>query len=174
MATERTKSRAWLFDFFTMVAVIIGLIYGGLELRSLRAAQERESVLELYRTIQTPEFVRGLRLLRSIPANLSPEELAAQLDEEDMLVLTHLMMTSESTGIMVYRGDASLEWVDEFYRWAIVTSWQMLGPTILRDREEVGYSGMFEWFQWLAERLLERTDGRDPVPAYEAYREWEG
>ena len=173
MTNEKQKSRAWLFDFFTMVAVIIGLIYGGLELRSIRATQERDSVLELYRTIQTPEYLRALQLLRTLPDSLTLAE-AEQMPEEEWLLITHLRVTWESIGIMVYRGDVPLEWVDEFYRWAIITTWEKLGPMILEDREKVGYQGMSEWVQWLAERLVERNQGQEPTPAYEAYRDWEG
>ena len=173
MANEHRKSRAWLFDFFTMIAVIIGLIYGGLELRSIRATQERDSVLELYRTIQTPEYLRALQLLRNLPDTVTMAQ-AEQLPEEDWLLISHLRVTWESIGIMVYRKDVPLEWVDEFYRWAIITTWEKLGPMIIEDRERTGYQGMSEWVQWLAERLMERNEGREPTPAYDAYRNWEG
>jgi hypothetical protein len=29
-----------------------------------------------------------------------------------------------------------------------------------------------EWFQWLAERLMERESKSVPVPAYIAHRDW--
>jgi hypothetical protein len=29
-----------------------------------------------------------------------------------------------------------------------------------------------EWFQWLAERMLERETASQPVPAYIAHRHW--
>ena len=53
---ERGRQWAWLFDFVTMVAVLVGLTFGAIELRQLRTAQEAQAVLELYQTSQTPEF----------------------------------------------------------------------------------------------------------------------
>lgn len=173
MASNEGKSRAWLFDFLTLITVIIGLIYGALELRSIRVAQEGAAVLELYRTIQTPEFTRSVRLLHALPDTVSYDAFR-EMPEEDQLLLTNLVLTWESIGIMVFRRDVSIQWVDEFYRYNILTSWQKLGPMELGQREAFGYSGMAEWFQWLAERLQERSQGGDPVPAYEAYADWKG
>ena len=173
MAAEDRKSRVWLFDFFTMVAVIIGLIYGALELRSIRAAQERDSVLELVRTIQTPEYARAMRVVQNLPDDLTLADFR-DLPEEEWLLISHFRLTWESLGIMVYRRDVSLDWVDEFYRYNILLSWEKLGPLVHEHRQEVGYDGLNEWFQWLAERLMERNEGQDPVPAHEAYRDWEG
>jgi hypothetical protein len=31
---------------------------------------------------------------------------------------------------------------------------------------------MHEWFQWLAERFLDREQAAPPVPAHIAYRHW--
>jgi hypothetical protein len=33
---------------------------------------------------------------------------------------------------------------------------------------------LFEWFQWLAVRMLERESKAAVVPAYEAHRGWRG
>ena len=173
MANSERKSRGWLFDFLTLVTVIIGLIYGALELRSIRVAQEGATVLELFRTIQTPEYSRAVRFLHELPDTISYDEFR-EMPEEDRLLLTNLVLTWESIGIMVFRGDVSIEWVDELYRYNILMSWQKLGPMERGQREASGYSGMAEWFQWLAERLEARSQGRDPVPAYEAHADWRG
>jgi hypothetical protein len=174
MTIRTPKSWAWLFDFITMMAVILGLIYGAMELRALRASQEREAVLELHRTIQTPEYVRALNFLKTVPEGLTAEELRQILEEEDMILVTHLRTTWEDIGIMVYRKDVSIAWVDEFYRFPILSSWEKLGPLVFAERTEFGYSGVNEWFQWIAERLQERYGGQEPIPAYEAYRNWTG
>lgn len=170
--SDRPRQFAWLFDFVTMVAVILGLTFGAIELRELRAAQEAQAVLELFQTIQTPEYVRGGNLIIQLPDDLTPDELREVLDSEDGALMSQIAMTFEGLGVMVYRGDVNIEWVDEMFRFMILTSWDKFEPLTLRDRADLGYANYMEWHQWLAERLEQRSDGAEPVPAYEAYSDW--
>jgi hypothetical protein len=39
-------------------------------------------------------------------------------------------------------------------------------------RAQIGRDTFMEWFQWLAERMLEREQAEEPVPAYLAHRGW--
>lgn len=174
MSDSQPPIRTWIFDFVTMIAVVIGLIYGGLELRGLRQEQETQAVLELHRIIQTPEHIRAVHwVVNELPDDVPPEDFASRITAEHAQLRLQLELTWESLGIMVFRGDVPLEWVDEFYRFAILTSWRKLEPHIRFQRADTGYDGIAEWFQWLAERLEERTGGGDPTPAYEAHQNWE-
>jgi hypothetical protein len=161
-----------LFDIVTMVAVLVGLTFGAIELRQLRTAQEAQAILELYQTVQTPEYVEGAGAILELPNGLSPDELREKLESEDGGLMAQVRLTFEGLGVMVYRRDVPIEWVDEMFRLLILTSWDKFEPLTLEERRLTGYSGYMEWHQWLAERLRERNAGQDPQPAYEAYRDW--
>ena len=169
---DRGKRWSWLFDFVTMIAVLVGLTFGAIELRQLRTAQEAQSILELYRTVQTPEYIRGARLILALPEGLSPDELREIAQSEDGQLMWQVRLTLEALGVMVYRRDVPIEWVDELFRLITLTSWRKFESLTLEEREITGYSGVMEWHQWLAERLEERSGGEDPRPAYDAYRDW--
>lgn len=155
-----------------MVAVLVGLSFGAMELRQLRTAQEAQAILELYQTSQTPAFVRGGQLILDLPDGLTVEQLREVQKSEDGLLMLQVRLTFEALGVMVYRGDISIEWVDEIHRLVILTSWDKFEPLVLDERSRMDYPAAMEWHQWLAERLRDRSAGRDPAPAYEAYRGW--
>ena len=161
-----------IFDFVTMITVVIGLTFGAFELRELRAAQQSQAVLQLFQTIQTPEYVEGVGLVLSLPPDLTAEELREELIDDDGLLMQQVRLTFEGLGVMVYREDVSIEWVDEFFRLAATTSWDKFEVLTIEERERSDYPAMMEWHQWLVERLRERADERGPTPAYEAYRDW--
>lgn len=170
---ERSGRWAWVFDAITMVTVLVGLTFGAFELRELRSAQESQALLQLYQTVQTPEYVEGAQLIWDLPDDLTADELFALEATPEGLLMQRVTITFEALGLMVYRGDVSLEWVDELFRQMAIMSWEKFEAYTLQSREDAGYDGIMEWHQWLVERLRERADGEDPAPAYEAYRDWQ-
>jgi hypothetical protein len=162
---------AWVIDLATLIAVIAGLSFAAIELRQLRAAQESQTMLELFQTVKSLEYIRATNLIQALPDGLTADELRARLSEEELGVIIQLRLTYEALGLMVYRGDVSLEWVDELFRFFVLQSWDKLKPLTYETRERTGYLGWNEWHQWLAERLRERNQAQ-PVPAYEAFADW--
>ena len=164
---------AWLFDFVTMVAVLIGLTFGAMELRHFRVAQESQVVLELFRIVQSPEYLRGSALIATLPVGVTQDELEAAFTEAELDAIGSTRLTFENLGVMVYRGDVSIEWVEEMYRFSVINTWQKFEASTLDIRARLSYPDAFEWHQWLAERLQERAMGAAAAPpAYEAYRDW--
>jgi len=167
----RRSDLAWLIDLTTLIAVILGLSFAGMELRQLRAEQESQTVLQLVQVIRSDEYIRAVALLQELPEGLNAEQLRDRLTEEDQRLVLQLQLTYEAMGLMVYRGDVSLDWVDELFRYMVLMSWTKLEPLTIEERESTGYLGINEWHQWLAERMLDRTNAQ-PVPAYEAFSDW--
>ena len=163
----------WIFDVITMITVVAGVIFGAAELREVRHSQESQSMLQLYQTLQSPDNVRGSDLLNQMPDSLSADSMLALATQgphaED---IRQVVLTFEALGVMVYRGDVPIEWVDELFHYSIVSSWQKLKPSIEERRKRLAYPGVLEWYQWLAERLIEREALASALPAYEAYRDW--
>ena len=74
----------WLVELLTLTAVIIGLTFGAIELRQLRATQEAQTILQLFETIKSDEYVAATNLVRSLPYGLSASELRERLGEEGL------------------------------------------------------------------------------------------
>lgn len=54
----------------------------------------------------------------------------------------------------------------------IVLWWARLNPLAEHDRGNTGNPRMFEWAQWLAERVIERGGGTESKPAFTADADW--
>ena len=162
---------SWLIDLATLVAVIVGLTFAGLELRQLSAAQESQNLLELYQITRSKEYLAGTAIVYALPDGLSASELRTTLSDEELRLIDNLHLTFEALGVMVYRRDVSLEMVDELFRFGTLQTWKKMKLLTFDQRETTGYSGWNEWHQWLAERLMEKSQ-EQPIPAYEAYSDW--
>jgi hypothetical protein len=130
-----------------------------------------QAMLLLYQASQTPEYIRGSYIIANLPDTTSVAAVDSIFAGPDRLALRGTLLTYESLGAMVYRGDIPIEWVDELFRFSIIGGWKKVGPAIQARRERLEYPGLMEWFQWLAERLEERSD-KNTKPAYERYRAW--
>jgi hypothetical protein len=170
--TQRKWEWRWIFDAITMVSVMIGLTIGLIELRQFRAAQQAQTVLALYQTLQDPDRIRGRTLLRRLPDSASADEIAALFAGPGGDAVSQALLAYEGMGVMVYRGDISIEWVDELFHFEVVDSWRRVKPNVLARRERTGYPGLLEWLQWLAERLEEHAARSPKGGAYDMYRDW--
>jgi hypothetical protein len=161
----------WLIELTTLVAVAIGLTFGAIELRQLRAAQEAQTILQLFETMKSEEYVAATAIIQSLPYDLTAAELRERISEEELRMITQLTLTYEALGVLVYRRDVSLAWVNEMFRQMILQTWDKFGPLAIDNRESTGYAGYYEWVQWLAERLREVEEDQ-LIPAYEAFKDW--
>jgi hypothetical protein len=55
-----------------------------------------------------------------------------------------------------------------------MVSWYKLETFIRQFWESAKRETGFEWFQWLAERIMERERGPSSVPAYIRHKNWKG
>lgn len=150
---------------------VAGAIFTVAQLRLTRLAREREVALEILRLIQTPEFSRALRLVYDLEDGLPHQEVERRLGDE-MSTVYSMMVSFESLGVLVFRRQLDLSLVDDFISGSIILSWRKLERYVREDRERHGRNTLLEWFQWLAERMLEREKTTPPVPAYEAHKHW--
>ena len=121
----------WLIEILTLTAVVVGLSFGAIELRQLRAAQEAQTILQLFETIKSDEYVTATNLVRSLPYDLTAIELRERLGDEGLHRTSQLVLTYESLGILVNRRDVSLVWVDEMFRMMILQTWDKVGQRLI-------------------------------------------
>jgi hypothetical protein len=60
--------------------------------------------------------------------------------------------------------------VYDFYGGVVVRSWARLKGFVEDVRDQTSRETNWEWFQWLAERILEREAATVPVAAHVAHR----
>jgi hypothetical protein len=159
-----------VFQIISTSAVILGIIFGILNLRNFQKMRKREAAILMLNSFQTTEFVRGLLLMFSLPDEVSKTDIDA-LPKDDYLALYVLLGTWERLGILVYRNEISLDLVEDAFSGTILSSWQKLQAFIIQFRADVQRETGFEWFQWLAERVKEH-EPINSIPAYIAHKNW--
>ena len=162
-----------LLNLISTITLVLGAIFGVAQLRFYGARRQREAMLTLVASFQTPEFVHAMRVALdpAIPDGLSRSELEARVGAEiDGVWL--LLSTWESLGVMVCRRQVDLDLIDDFFSGVIGLSWLKFGRYVADIRGELRRDTYFEWFQWLAERLAERETQAPPIPGHLAERGW--
>ena len=150
-------------------AVLVGLAFAALQFAQGRRAQLRATRLELVRSFQSPEFVRALGLVLSLPDGLSRREIEARVDTAQRDLLYLVLTTWESIGVLLHRGDLSLELVSDFFGGMIPLCWRKLSGLVAGLREDHGQERMGEWFELTVERLKDEERRRPRIPAHRAF-----
>jgi len=160
-----------IFNLISAFALVTGLVFALIELRQHRASRKREAALLLLNSFRTADFNKALHFIFELPEGLPYPELekAYESNADDAYTLG---LTWESLGVLVCRGEISLDLVDDLFSGPIIISWRKLKPIVEHRRREQGRDTLGEWFQWLAERMMEREADSPPIPAYIKYREW--
>jgi hypothetical protein len=154
------------------VAVSAGVIFAAVQIRHYRQRRRRDVMLELVRSFQSPGFTSALRRINSLPdgADLATIREVLGQDGPDNVFLVGL--TWESLGVLLFRHEITLDLMDDFFSGAIAISWRKLHVFVEEDRRTMQRDTVWEWFQWLAERMIEREQRAAPVPAHIAHRVW--
>ena len=156
-------------NLINAIAVTAGVIFAAAQIRHYQRRRHRDSMLELVRSFQSPTFAKGLRRLIELPDNISADEIRKILgpDGEDLIV--HVTATWETIGVLLFHGELSIDIIDDFFSGPILISWRKLLPYTTDVRRQYQRDTWSEWFQWLAERMMERESTAPPVPAYIAH-----
>lgn len=158
-------------DVLSIVAVVSGLIFAGIELRQFRISRERESALQLLSTYQSRDFMSGVRAITQLPDNQTKEqveELAGERKDDIYFVLASF----EGLGALVFKGELNLTLLEDFFSGIIVVAWSKLQRFVEDERRISGRETWLEWAQWLAERIIEREMSKPAIPAHVQYKDW--
>ena len=151
-------------------AVIVGVVFGLIQLRQLRSQRAIQAGIELLHPLQAPQSVEAIMLVYGLPDNLSGEQVRERLGTHFGSVIGVLGMF-ESLGPLVARGHVPVEMYSDFYRGVTILCWKKLRGYIEEQRQS-GWPSLFEWLQWLAERMEERRALSSDVPAFERFKDW--
>lgn len=138
------------------LAIIGGIISATVQLQQFRRQRRELATIEAARSFQEPEFAKALRVVLSLPAGLTAEELRAHgPDTEDAAVFVSLSI--ECVAVMCRREVIDFDVVWDLMGGVIVTCWAILKSWAADVRVEQGNAKFDEWFEWLAVQLEQRT-----------------
>ena len=158
-------------EIFGALMVIIGVLFGLLEIRHYRQQRQDTASMEIMRAFQSHDFTGALRLVMDYEQECQQcreESMPQELQDAAMLVST----TLESVGLMVYQRTVPFRLVQLLMGGTIQASWRVLQPHTEWKREKLRRPSIHEWFQWLAERLDEHPEYLDEAGAYLKYLDW--
>jgi hypothetical protein len=161
----------FVFDLIATLAVVFGIALGLIQLRQYHLSRKREASLFLLSSYQTKEFTEGLWTIQQLPDNLTRAELESRLGD-DLNTIGLVMSTWETIGILLFNHEITLDMVDDAFSGPILFSWQKLETYVNELRRDLNRETLFEWFQWLSDRMKEREESRSPVPAHIAHQDW--
>lgn len=160
-----------IISAITCSAIILSVVFMWMQIQAMKKQRERESELLLARSFQTPEFMKAMGLVMHLPEGLSKKEVEEKVGDKIELVLLWLG-TWESLGILVFRHEISMDLLDDFFSGPVIISWRKLSKFVEDDRKELQRDTMHEWFQWLAERMMERESKAPARPANLIHKDW--
>jgi hypothetical protein len=153
-------------------AVTAGVIFAATQVREFRAQRRRHSMYTLVQTFQSPDFAKALHRIIDLPDNLDRAGMRTKIGPDGEAEIYFVTTTWETIGVLVFQKELTLDLVDDFFSGPVVLSWRKLERYLEEQRKEYQRDTLFEWFQWLAERMMERESKLPPVPAHIAHRDW--
>lgn len=152
------------------IIVVGGLIFAVLQMRQTRQQRREMAAIELFRFFGHPKFAAAYKRVLRLPKGLSADDIQQNdsgLEDSAMLICA----TMESIGVMTYQRIVPFMVVHNLIGTSGPALWRKLAPWVEMLRDEQEARTLFEWFQWLAERL-EGEDVPNDIPAYEAHKDW--
>ncbi len=165
------QSLANLAEIFGALLVIGGIILGVMEIRNYRTQRQEKAAMEIMRAFQSPDFTHAIQLVMEHEGDsreCCDPEVSPELLKAVMLIST----TLESIGLMVYRRSVPFRLVQQLMGGTIQACWSVLSSYVSAVRVKAGRASLYEWFQWLAERLAEHPEYHDAEGAYVKYSDW--
>ena len=156
----------------TAAAVMTGVVFGMAEIAHARREREDRAAFEVVHAMLTPEWIRSVIVIQSLPDSVTRGELEA--DPRKLEAAQSVSVILETLGYSVCRRLVPLEVADDLLGGIIRIGFRKLSGFIEDERARSGSQKSFEWFQWMAERLEELRPGKTSLTlgAQEAYRAW--
>jgi hypothetical protein len=159
-----------IFQAVEASAVAIGVVFGLFQLRQLRLQREVLAGIELLHPLQAPQAAEALMTIHGLPNGLTGDQLHRELGDRFPSVMGVLALL-ESLGPLIARGHLPIEMYADSYRGVTIICWRKMRPFIEKRRSE-DWPNLFEWLQWLAERMEQRADPSGDIPAFERFKSW--
>lgn len=143
---------------------LVGLIFGIAQVKAVERDRRERLTLETLRNFQTREFAELIQFVTTTEFPKSQEEMNSRpIDQQIMIIQFSQQM--ESLGILVAENLIDLDLVDKTLGLFVTTSWKKYKVMFSTIRDRDPFLG--EYFQWLAQRIAERSKNSPRKPFYE-------
>lgn len=157
-------------EIVSAIIVVGGIIFALIQMRQTRQQRRELAAIELFRSFGSPQFTEAYRNVLHYPDGLNAAELKRRYPDGEHYAMM-IATTMENIGVMMYQRIVPSSVVHNLIGASTIIMWNKLEPWAMDLRIELESENAFEWFQWLADRMVELNgDGR--VPAYLAHADW--
>ena len=160
-----------LAEIFGAIIVIAGVVFAAIQIRLFRRQRLEAAAIEVIRSWLSPEFTRAFSVIQQLPDSISAAKLRAHSSDCESLAMI-IGNTFEGFGVMVYRRIVPLALVDELMGGAIILLWIKLSSWVEESRKEQSRETVYEWFQWLVDRIREQPSFDITEGAHVKHRNW--
>ncbi len=155
-------------EVFTAIAVVIGIIFGLIELRQATRNRRDLAAVDIVRTVQTQEVRQAVRHILDLPLDADPQLIRNHPE----LLAAALAVDSacEMWGCMVFEGVVDHKLLDRMVGGWVRGTWARLRAWVESERVETQSVNVGEWWQWLYELLEADPDLGKKLGAHISYR----
>jgi len=162
----------WL-SLISTIAIVMALVFAGVQVREANKARRDQAAVALLQSAQGDTWTRSMDTISRIPAGLDAAQVDAQ-GEAATAALVDFAVRVETIGYMVFSRMVSLELVDDLLGGVVLMFWNPAKDGAERERARTGNGKLFEWCEWLADRIGARRVLRGHEPAHLKHRNWRG
>ncbi len=151
-------------------SILIGLIFGTMQLRHWRVQQRDNIATNITQTFYSRDLAEALALLQPLQDGISLAEMR-ELGPEYTAAAIHVTTTFETMGLLVHKRVATLDLVMDLCGGIINTMWRKLArwqEDLRTDQQQPSWG---EWFEWLCIQVSKHK--QDNEPAHIRFRDWD-
>ena len=157
-------------EILGVLAIIFGIAFGAIQVQQHRRQVRTTAIMELAKSFEDREFTEAYRLIADLPDDVTGEQLGA-LGDDYVSAALRVGFKFETIGLLIHKGVVPMDARRDLAGGAAVLIWKKLRRWIEDSGVGQDHDLLFEWFQWLAERLEELGESTR-FPAYKAYEDW--
>ena len=157
-----------LLDLVTATAVVVGVVFGLIQLRQAVRDRRDYAAADIVRTVQTQEVRRAVRRVFNLPEDADPA--AVSTDPEMLEAALAVDSACEMWGSLVFEGVVDSHMLDRMVGGWVRGTWRRLRLWVESERAASGNRNVGEWWQWLYELLEADPDAGKSRGAYVSYR----
>ena len=162
--------QTWL-SLISTVAIVLALVFAGVQVREANQARRDQAAVALLQSAQGDTWTRAMNAMAQLPANATAEQVDAA-GEWATTAVVDFGVRLETMGYMVFSRLVSPAKVDDLIGGVVLMFWSRGKAWTERERIRTGNPKLFEWCEWLADRIGERRTTLGQEPAHLKHSRW--
>ena len=157
-----------VIEVLTAIAVVIGIVFGLIELRQAMRSRRDLAAVDIVRTVQTQEVRQAVRKVFDMPPDADPDLI--RNDPELLAAALAVDSACEMGGCMVFEGVVDHQLLDRMVGGWVRGTWERLRVWVEAERVDTQSVNVGEWWQWLYELLETDPDPGKKSGAHVAFK----